>query len=178
MLINEAQREVRSIYLGGSIGQAVSAVIWVIASSISTWHSHTFGMAALVIGGFFIFPLTTLVLRLLKRKSGLSKNNPFRALAIQIAFVLPPSMFLLVPVVMFRPSWFYPGAMILVGAHYLPFATLYGQKSFLALSAILVSSGVLIGIFMPNALSIGGWLAASVLLAFAFIEQAEAQRAP
>jgi hypothetical protein len=89
MLIADAQREVRDTYLGGSVGQTVSATIWAIAASISTWLSHRSGMAALVLGGFFIFPLTTLVLRLIGRRAALSGKNPFRALAMQVAFVLP-----------------------------------------------------------------------------------------
>jgi hypothetical protein len=177
MLIADAQREVRNTYLGGSVGQAVSAAIWAIAAGVSTWHSHRWGMAALVIGGLFIFPLTTVVLRLFGGRTGLGRNNPFRALAMQVAFVLPLSMPLLVLAVAFRPGWFYPGAMILVGAHYLPFATLYGQKSFLALGGLLVVLGVCIAMYMPNAIATGGWVTALVLIVFAVVERVEARRA-
>ncbi len=96
---------------------------------------------------------------------------------MQIAFVLPLSMPLLVLAVVFRPSWFYPGAMILVGAHYLPFATLYGQKSFLALGALLVSLGVCIAMYMPNSISAGAWATTLVLLVFAVVERIEARLA-
>jgi hypothetical protein len=67
-------------------------------------------------------------------------------------------------------QWFFPGAMILVGAHYLPFATLYGQRSFLALGGLLVSGGVLLAMYWTGPLSTGGWLTALVLVLFAVIE--------
>jgi hypothetical protein len=43
---------------------------------------------------------------------------------MQVAFVLPLSMLLLVPVGLYRSNWFVPALMVLVGAHYLLFATL------------------------------------------------------
>jgi hypothetical protein len=52
---------------------------------------------------------------------------------MQIAFTLPVSMLLLVPVTVFRLNWYYPALMILVRAHYLPFAFLYGMRMFIAL---------------------------------------------
>jgi hypothetical protein len=50
---------------------------------------------------------------------------------MQAAFVLPLSMPLLLPVGLYRLHWFFPALMVLVGAHYLPFATLYGMRMFL-----------------------------------------------
>jgi hypothetical protein len=175
MLISDAQREVRTVYRGGSLGQAVAAAIWAAAAGLSTWYSHPQGMAALVLGGFLIFPLTTLLLRLLGGRASLSAANPFRALAIQVAFVLGLSMPLLVPLAAFKPEWFFPGAMILVGAHYLPFATLYGQKSFLALGALLVTGGVLLAMYWTGPSSTGAWLTAGALLVFSVIEGLEAR---
>jgi hypothetical protein len=177
MLVIDAQREVSTVYRGGSIGQTVSSVLWALAAALSTWHSHPWGMATLIIGGFFIFPVTTLLLRLLGRPASLSPENPFRALGIQVAFVLGASLLLLVPVIAFKPDWFFPGAMILVGAHYLPFATLYGQRSFLALGGLLVSGGVLLAMYWTGPLSTGGWLTALVLVLFAVIEAFETRGA-
>jgi len=57
--------------------------------------------------GFFIFPLTQVVLRLSDRRASLSRENPFNNLAMQIAFVLPFSMLLLVPVGLYRLNWFF-----------------------------------------------------------------------
>ncbi len=51
-------------------------------------------------------------------------------------------MLLLVPVGLYRLNWFFPALMILVGAHYLPFATLYGMRIFMFLAGILIAAGV------------------------------------
>ena len=84
--------------------------------------------------GGFIFPLTRMLLRLSPRRAFVSTENPFTSVGIQVAFVLPLSMLLLVPVGLYRLGWFFPALMvILVGAHYLPFATLYGMRTFLFL---------------------------------------------
>lgn len=63
---------------------------------------------------------------------------------MQVAFVLPPSMLLLVPVGLYRLNWFFH----LVGAHYLPFATLYGMRMFLA--GILVATGIVIAVYFAE----------------------------
>jgi len=65
------------------------------------------------------------------RQQGESVNG----LAMQVEFVLPISMLLLLPVGLCRLNWFFPALMVLVGAHYLPFASLYGMRMFLFLSA-------------------------------------------
>jgi hypothetical protein len=63
----------------------------------------------------------------------LSRENPFNSLAMQVAFVLPLAMLILVPVGLYRLHWFLPALIVLVGAHYLPFASLYGTRVFLFL---------------------------------------------
>jgi len=122
-----------------------------------------------VLCGFFIFPLTQLMLRLSGRPASLPRGNPLGKLAMQIAFSLPLSMLLLVPVTAFRLNWFYPALMILVGAHYLPFTFLYGMRMFIPLSAILVGGGVIIALYLARSFSLGGWVGGVVLFLFACI---------
>jgi hypothetical protein len=59
--------------------------------------------------------------------------------------------------------------MIVLGAHYLPFVFLYGMRQFAVLAALLISCGVFIGLYLPKATTLGGWITATALLAFAFI---------
>jgi hypothetical protein len=175
MLITEAQREVRSVYDGGFYGQSASSVIWFLSAALGTWYTARSAIIMLVVGGFFIFPLTTLLLRVRGGTAALSPANPFRYLAMQIAFVLPLSMPLVAPVVAYRITWFYPAMMILVGAHFLPFGTLYGMRSFFALSGILSTSGIALALYLPNEFSVGGWLTGAVLLIFAVLGYLEAR---
>lgn len=103
--------------------------------------------------------------------------HAFRYLAMQIAFVLPLSMPLVAPVVAYRETLFYPAMTILLGAHYLPFGTLYGMRSFFGLSAILITSGIYLALYYPGVFSVGGWLTGALLLAFAVLGHLEAKRA-
>src|SRR5512135_2691854 len=138
MDILDAQREVRSVYIGGFWGQLVASVIWLASATLGTWVTPKASILTVVIGGFFIFPLTQVLLRLSGRRASVSRENAFNSLAVQIAFVLPFSMLLLVPVGLYRLNWFFPALMILTGAHYLPFASLYGMRVFLALAGVLI----------------------------------------
>jgi hypothetical protein len=78
-------------------------------------------------GEFFIFPLTTLLLRLAGEPTSLSSDNTLYQLGAQVALVLPLSMPLLLPVARYRLTLFFPALLVLVGAHYLPFVFLYGS---------------------------------------------------
>jgi hypothetical protein len=88
---------------------------------------------------------------------------------MQVAFVLPFSMLLLVPVALYSLNWFFPGLMVLVGAHYLPFASLYGMRMFLFLSGILIAMGVVVAHWFSGTFSLGAWIAGLTLFAFAWI---------
>jgi hypothetical protein len=65
--------------------------------------------------------------------------------------------------------------MVTLGAHYLPFIFMYGMWQFGALSAMLIVSGFAIG-YIPAPASLGAWLTAALLLAFAFIGRRVALR--
>jgi hypothetical protein len=169
MDIQDAQREVRFVYIGGFWGQLGASVIWLVSAALGTWVTPRVSILTVVIGGFFIFPLTQMLLRLSGRRASVSRENPFNSLAMQIAFVLPLSMLLLVPVGLYRLNWFFPALMVLVGAHYLPFASLYGMRMFLFLSGILIATGVVIALYFSGTFSLGAWIAGLALFVFAWI---------
>jgi hypothetical protein len=95
---------------------------------------------------------------------------------MQVAFVLPLSMPLLVPVGLYRLEWFYPALMILVGAHYVPFVFLYGMRMFAILAALLVTGGLLLAMYGPAIFSAGAWFTAATLLIFAGVGRTLAAR--
>ena len=169
MDIQDAQRESRSVYIGGFWGQLVSSVIWLVSATLGTWVSPKASILTVVIGGFVIFPFTQMLLRLSGRRASVGRENSFNSLGMQVAFVLPFSMLLLVPVGQLRLNWFFPALMILLGAHYLPFATLYGMRMFLFLAGILIVMGVVIALWFSGSFSLGAWVAGLTLFAFAWI---------
>ena len=66
--------------------------------------------------------------------------------------------------------------MVVLGAHYLPFVFTYGMWQFAGLCTVLVCSGVALGMYLPGSISLGAWLTAAVLLAFAFLDRHAATR--
>ena len=172
MLVQDAQREVRTVFIGGFWGQLVSSAIWLASAALGTWVTPRAAILTAVVGGFFIFPATQLLLRLTGGPASVTRSNPLHYLGMQIAFTLPMCMLLLVPVTEFRLNLFYPALMILLGAHYLPFTFLYGMRMFIPICAILVSSGVAIALYFPGTFSLGGWIGGLTLFLFAWIGRA------
>ncbi len=169
MTIAEAQLEVRSTYMGGFVGQLVSGTLWLLSCGLTAWVSRRAGITAFVLGGMFIFPMTQLGLRLMGRAASLSPGNPFRELAMEVAFLVPLQLPLVGAATLHNADWFYPAAAVVVGAHYLPFAFVYGMRLFIPLAGILVATGVGIGWYAPDQGLLAGWLAASAMILFAFL---------
>jgi hypothetical protein len=169
MNIVDAKRENRFRFSGGFYGQAVSGLIWLVSASFASWGSPQTAISVLVVGGFFIFPITELLVRTVGTRSKLDSRNLLPQLGMQVAFVLPFSMPLLLPVSLYRLNWFYPALMILLGAHYLPFVFLYGMRMFAVLAAFLLGGGVIIAMYMSSSFSIGAWYTGTILLIFAAV---------
>lgn len=175
MTIPEAQQEMRARYCGGFYGQLVSGILWLVSAGLGTWGTPRAAITSLVVSGFFIFAITELLVRIAGGAPSLSADNALRGLGMQTAFVLPFSMLLLFPVTLFRLNLFYPALMILLGAHYLPFVTLYGMRMFAALAALLIGGGVVIAQYGSGRFSDGAWYAGAILLLFAGIGRAIAK---
>ncbi len=169
MLVEDAQRHVRTTFVGGFWGQLVSSAIWLASAALATWSTPRAAIMTVVFGGFFIFPATVTLLRLTGGPASPTKGNPLSKLGMQVAFTLPMTMLLLFPVTEFSLNLFYPALLILLGAHYLPFVFLYGMRMFILLCAILVSSGIAIAHYLPNSFSLGAWAGGLTLFVFAWI---------
>jgi len=176
MLVKDAQKEVRAVYVGGFWGQLVSSALWLASAALGTWATPRSAIMELVFCGFFIFPVTQLLLRLTGRRASLTSGNPLGFLAMQIAFTVPICMLLLVPITEFHLNMFYPAFMVIVGAHYLPFTFLYGMRMFIPLSAILIGGGVVIALYLPGTFSLGGWAGGMTPFVFAWIGRVLVQR--
>ena len=178
MDLKQAQYDVRTTFQGGFAGQLVSGVLWLTSAVVTTWSSPQAGIAVLIIAGFFIFPLTQLVLKLMGQCGSLEKGHPMNGLAMQTAFIVPLTIPVILAAASYDQAWFYPAFMIIVGAHYLPFTFLYGMKHFLVLGGILVLAGFLAGLYLPTTLPLatGAWFTGVVLCVFAVIGYQAVQR--
>jgi len=169
MNINDCQREMRQTFMGGFAGQLVSGLIWLTAAAVSTWYRPSIGMGVLFFGSMAIFPLTQGVLRWMGSPAKVSPENGLWGLGSQVAFTVPINFLLVGAAMLYRENWFFPAVMIVVGAHYLPFITLYGMRMFAVLAAILVGVGAALALYVPDFFSLGGWITAATLIVFAFI---------
>lgn len=169
MEISEAQRDVRITYVGGFMGQLVSSCLWLAAAALGTWGTPRQAIVTLVVGGFFIFPLTWVGLRLTGHPARTRPGNPLKQLAVQVAFTLPLVLPLVGAATLHRLDWFFPSFMIALGAHYLPFTFLYGMKLYAGLCAVLVAGGLTLGLWGPASFALGGWVTGVVLLAAALL---------
>lgn len=152
------------MYRYGSVGQVVSGVVWLAAAALATWVSDGAGMAALFLGGATIFALTTLGLRLLGGPSALPKGHPMNSLAFQIAMTVPLGVLVVIVLGRDDPSLFFPGAMVIVGAHYLPFVFLYGLPAFAALGGALVVGATAVLYVAPDAGVGAAWATGALLV--------------
>jgi hypothetical protein len=164
-----AQKEMRSAFLGGFAGQMIAGLIWVASAAVSMLSQPQHGMLLLFFGCMGIFPLTQLTLRMMGRSGKVSSDNGLWALGSQVAFTVPLNFLLVGVVILYRQEWFYPAAMIVVGTHYLPFITLYGMKIYGVLAALLVLSGLGLALYGPSIFSLGGWITGLALMIVAFV---------
>jgi hypothetical protein len=178
MDVAEAQREVRTVFRGGFMGQLVSGLLWLGSAASATYGSPRAGIVVLVVGGFFIFPATMLGLRLLGGPWKLRPENPFSALGMQVAFVLPLCLPVVAAVAAHHLAWFYPAFMVVLGAHYLPFVFLYGMPMFWALSFSLVGLGVALAHHSDGTFAGPAWITGVLLLAFAVLGLLLVRREP
>ena len=158
MQVADAQREIRQAYMGGFMGQLVSGLLWLASAAFATWSSPQSAIILIVLGGCFIFPLTRLGLTLIGHPNVITPGNPLNALGMQVAFVLPLSLPVVGAAALYRLDWFYPAFMIVLGAHYLPFVFLYGMRMFALLTALLVTGGVVLALYLPLTFAAGAAL--------------------
>lgn len=113
--------------------------------------------------------LPWLALNLTGKPAALSRDNPLGLLPLQSVIAMVAMYPLIYVVTVYNPNWFYPAFMLVVGAHYLWFIPLYGMWQYGVLAAVLIGGGVALGVLMPNAFSLAGWMGGLALLVFALL---------
>jgi len=166
MTIADAQSDVRRVYRGGYTGPLVSAIVWALANAVYQFGSPSAAMATLFVGGMLIFPLSAAVLKITTGHGFLPAGHPSIGLAMQSAFTVPFGLLVAVALGSYEPVLFFPASLIIVGAHYFVFVSLYGMKVFAVLGGVLVTLGTAGMFLVPSLGAFGGWIGATVLLIF------------
>ena len=145
MEIKQAQSDVRRIYSGGWGGPGVSALIWLVAALSTDRIGMAAGAAVLFVGGaVLIFPINLVLNRTMSGHADLPVGHPMRGLAMQTAATMAVVLLSLWMLSTAVPGAFFPLAMVAVGAHYFPFAHLYGDGVFLIAGAVQCVAGLLV----------------------------------
>ena len=167
--VHQAQSDVRTIYRGGQFGPLVSAIIWLAAALAGDLGSPSVGVAVLFFGGIGIFPLSSLMLKLSGGPSALPKGHPMVGLATQVAVTVPLGLLVAVLLWTQRAEWFFPAALVIVGAHYLPFVHLYGMRIFAVGAIAMMIAGAMLVLTEQTWFSLGGYIGAVLLLVLAIL---------
>lgn len=177
MTIAEAQRDVRESHLGGATGMLVSGVLWVGCGVVALTSGSRTAMLAITFGGMSIFPVSMLIVRLLGRSGLLAHGNPLGQLARESAFLMVLCIPLAFAAAIAKLEWFFPAMMVVVGMHYLPFATLYGMRLYWALGAAMMGAGYLLA-FSGASFATGAFVGGALELAFAPLALLATRREP
>lgn len=175
MDIASAQREMRQAFLGGAVGQSVSALLWLGGGLFALTHGPRVAMLFVALAGMFIFPVTRMLLKLMGER-GDAPGNPLMGLGWQVAIPAALLLPLVFAATAYRETWFFPALLVAIGAHYLPFAFLYGMRHFLALGAAMIVVGLLAGVYMPSRAIAVAWAVAAMLLGFGLAGYAQYAR--
>lgn len=132
-----AQSDMKRGYAHGSIGIFISGIVWLLSSQMVNSYSPQKGIWTLIIGGMLIFPVSTLIGRLMGIKGGHDKNNPLGKFAMEGTIWMIMCIPLAYGLSLVKVEWFFMGMMIIIGGRYLTFASIYGLRIYWVLGSIL-----------------------------------------
>ncbi len=135
--LQEAQSDMRTGYGHGSIGVFISGIVWITASLMVNYYSPQKGIWALIIGGMLIFPLATLLGKLIGIKGGHNKSNPLGKLAMEGTIWMIMCIPLAYGLSLVNIEWFFQGMLLIIAGRYLTFASIYGLRIYWILGSIL-----------------------------------------
>lgn len=133
----EAQAYMRNNYGYGSIGIFVSGTVWILASSIISLNSAQQGIWTLIIGGMFIFPLSTLPGKLIGIKGRHHKNSPIAKLVMEGTIWMIMCIPIAYGLSLVKTEWFFQRMLMIIARRYLTFASIYGMRLYWVLGAAL-----------------------------------------
>jgi hypothetical protein len=142
MDVQKAQENMRVAYVGGAPGVAVSGIVWLAAGAVVRTHGIRAGVLTLFFGGIAIHPVAVLVARMLGRPGAHSKDNPLGRLALETTVMLLLGVGLASALSHSQLELFFPVMLVVIGARYLAFQTLYGIRLYWLCGIVLGALGI------------------------------------
>ena len=135
------QADLRRAYLGGGVGAIVSGLVWLVAALVAQQAGLRTGYLALFIGGMLIYPVSTLFERHVLRVPAEAKGNPGGPLVMETLPAMLGGLLFAFLLIDLRPDWVFAVAAFVVGAHYFPFRTAYGDRTYWVLGGVVAALG-------------------------------------
>jgi hypothetical protein len=135
--ISVAQADMCKAYANGSVGIVSSGLIWLVSAIVAYQFSAKQGIWTLLIGGIFIFPLSVLLSKAIGLSGTHIKGNPLGKLAMEGTIFMLMCLPLALGLSLQHTEWFFQGMLLIIGGRYLTFASIYGNRFFWVLGAIL-----------------------------------------
>jgi hypothetical protein len=133
----QAQTDMCKGYANGSIGVIVSGAIWLTSAFIANQYSPKKAIWMLFIGGMFIYPISMLISKFIGLSGTHTKGNPLGNLAMEGTIWMIMCLPLAFGLSLQQTEWFFQAMLLIIGGRYLTFATIYGNKIYWFLGAIL-----------------------------------------
>lgn len=168
MNFKAAQKDMRIGYYAGGTGALVSGLIWIAAGLIALHATQKLSILVFFFGGMLIHPLGVVLDKLLKRTGTHQKGNPLGALALESTLLIFIGLFIAYSVFQFKPNWFYPIMMLLIGGRYVIFQSVYGIRLYWVFGFALILLGVGF-IIMPQPFYLGAIVGGAVEWVFALL---------
>ena len=138
--IQHAQAEFRAAYQGGAPGVFASGLAWLAADAAWYVWGGFYAFVTLFVGGMLIMPLALLIARLF-RAPKVSKGNPLTLLGFEAVLPLFAGLLIAWGLMPVSESFAFAAFALVIGARYLSFATMYGERLYWALGAVLFAIG-------------------------------------
>ena len=94
-------------------------------------------MWTLLIGGVFIHPLSILLSKTVGLRGKHAKDNPLGKLAMEGTIFMLMCLPLAFGLSLQKTDWFFQGMLLIIGGRYLTFSSIYGNKLYWVLGAII-----------------------------------------
>lgn len=165
MEFKAAQQDMRTGYFGGAPGMLVSGLVWLLAAVVGLLVSQQASVLTLFVGGMAIYPLGSVLAKLLGRSGTHTPGNPLLPLALETTILLFIGLFLAFAMWQINNQYFYPVMLLIIGGRYLMFSSLYGMRSYWVIGGLLAGSGAacfvldaefIVGAFVGGAIEVLG----------------------
>jgi hypothetical protein len=141
MDITDHQRDMRDAFGGGGPGVVASGLVWSAAGIVAALATFRLSIIVFFFAGMAIQPLAILGSKAIRRRGAAAKGNPFTALALESTVMLFAGLVIAYATARSNPGAFYPIMLLVIGARYFTFATIYGNRLFWVLGGVLALIG-------------------------------------